>query len=509
MSRVPTLATHSLMTSRLIGTQAKMFNLQIQLSTEKKSQAYSGISNDALRLVNFENERTRSETYITTNTVARTKLEAMNTSITGVVDSLKVFRNDLNDITSYDYDPMDSEEVSNFKAFQQRAFNIMKDLESYLDIKVGGEYLFAGGRTNVAPVVVPYASVEEFQAVYDGNTVTAPESRHAHMNNTMLTSTDTGDLDFDPAGTITATTAQAFNSQYYNNAATGDVSFDNTNNQIQATTAGVFSNVEAGMMIKVAGSSADNDKFYTVDTVSPDGRTLTVVPNITDAVPASTTTQISVPSIQPGPMTVSGSNNNNRTVTVTDISSDGRTLTVTPAPTNETLTAPSNVQISNDIYYKGGETVVEHRVSDTQTIQFGVNAKDGAIEKAFRSLGMVVQGIPTDGSGDIDGPELKRRLDDALKVVNDAINHNIGDRTESSDDFLRLENMVASNQVVLNRAVSDQKTYSSFLANRITDMENVDKTEVATRINDERNALQVSYAAFSMINQLSLVNFMT
>jgi len=509
MTSVPTLATHTIMANRLISTQQKVYDLQVQLSTGKKSQKYSGISDDAMRLVNYENELSRANNYINTNTVAKTKLSSMNSSVSAAQDSFKEFRDDLLGFSSRDLDPMSNDEISEFRAFQSRAFNIMKSMESYFDIKLDGEYLFSGGRTNYPPVELPYASVDEFQAVYDGNTVTAPESRYAHMNNTVLTSSDTGDLTMSNAGnTITAATTDAFNLHYFDNGDTGNIDMDNTNNQIRATTAGAFSNLEQGMMIKVAGSgSANNDQFYTINSISTDGRTLTVVPDITDNLAGLGAVELNVPSVQPGPMTLSGSNNNNRTFTVTDVSSDGTTLTVNPSPVDETLTAPSSLQISNDIYYQGGQTVVQHRVDETRTIEFGINAKDGAIEKAFRALGMVVQGIPLDATSQPDGVELTRRLDEALSIANDAILHNAADASESSADFSRLENLLASNQVVLENAVTEQETYTSFLAMRISDMENADATEVAAMINDEKTALEISYATFALVKDLSLLNY--
>ena len=260
------------------------------------------------------------------------------------------------------------------------------------------------------------------------------------------------------------------------------------------------------MMIQIGGSTA-NDRFYTVTGVSSDGTTLTVEPPPADETVAAGL-DITVPSIQPGPMTVTGSDQNSRTYTVTGVSIDGTTLTVTPAPGNETLAAGHKVQLSNDIYYKGGETVVEHRVDETRSVEFGINAKDGAVEKAFRALAMVCQGMPTDGSGNIDGTELRRRLDQALTIAGDAIDHATANSGESTQDFGRIENLLASNQVVLSNALDRQKTQLSFLQTRAGEIENADVTEVAVKINDEANALQYSYAAMSMVSDLSLLNYL-
>ncbi|WP_337995989.1 flagellin [Oleispirillum naphthae] len=509
MTRVPTLAAHSLMSARLMSTQSRIYDLQTQLSTEKKSQTYSGIASDALRLVSFENISALNQTYITNNTVANTRLSAMSSSVDGARASLINFRDDLSSYLNHDLTNMDDEELTNLKGLQDRAFNILKDIESYFDIKLGDQYLFSGGRNDVLPISIPFDSVEDFQAVYDGNDITAPESRFAHMNDTLITSGDTGTLTFNNgAGTITAGTAGAFNLQTYTNAATGPLTLDATNGTLTAGTAGAFANVEAGMTIQLSGSTAD-DRFYTVSGVSADGSTLTLAPGLTTDETLAAGATVSVPAIQPGQITVSGTNTNNRTFTVTGISADGRTLTVEPPPVTEAVAATGNAALSNDIYYKGGETVVEHRVSDSRSIELGVNAKNGAIEKAIRAIGMVIQGLPTDSvTGEIDGEELTRRLNEALSIASDAVQHEVGNTAENGQDFSRLENLLASNQVVLKNALTSQQTYSTFLATRMSDMEDADTTEVATMINDQSTALQISYAAMSMINQLSLLNYM-
>ena len=85
------------------------------------------------------------------------------------------------------------------------------------------------------------------------------------------------------------------------------------NGTIAAANPGSFANVEAGMMIQIGGSTA-NDRFYTVTGVSSDGTTLTVEPPPADETVAAGL-DITVPSIQPGPMTVTGSDQNSRTYT--------------------------------------------------------------------------------------------------------------------------------------------------------------------------------------------------
>ena len=125
MTRVPTLAGHNLMASRLMATQSNIYDLQTQLSTKKASQTYSGIAAGSSRLINFETQASRTQAFITTNTVANTRLAAMSTSVDGARSSLIQFRDDLSSFLSRDLGEMDDEDIDNFSDLQERAFAVM------------------------------------------------------------------------------------------------------------------------------------------------------------------------------------------------------------------------------------------------------------------------------------------------------------------------------------------------------------------------------------------------
>ncbi|MGD9639243.1 MAG: hypothetical protein AB7U85_09335 [Alphaproteobacteria bacterium] len=153
---------------------------------------------------------------------------------------------------------------SEITSLQEFAFNTMKSLEYYLNTKVDGSYLFGGGDTNSAPVSIPYDTLEEFQAAYDGQTVTYPSTASSHLCDIKLDSENiemadvlsdqriVGKLDGEGTGNITITAAT---------------------NTITAEKANSFAGLEVGDTITLSGTGL-NDGSYVI--TSNDGTNITV-----------------------------------------------------------------------------------------------------------------------------------------------------------------------------------------------------------------------------------------
>ncbi len=493
VNRVGTAAERSALVAQILTVQKRLMNTQIQVSSEKKSLDYAGIEYDSFRLVNLENEATRLDRYSATNSVQASRLATMSTVLQSVDDTVRDFRSEL---SAYYLDDPNVEDEGQIEAIQTRALEALKSMEYYLNTSHDGRFLFAGGRTDTAPVSVPYTTLDDFQSVYDGSTVTFPQSRAAHVNDSKVV----GDLDFNPAGTITAG-SNLFVEQSINQAAGGDLTLNAASNTITAATGGAFSNVSNGDVIRLESTPpGPNDGFYTVKTVDGTGTVLTLEssPVVTDEVINSGTTPytVTVPSIAPGPITVSDAGANSQTYTVTDISADGQTLTVTPPPNLTQST--SGVTVAPESYYKGDELSYEHRISDYRTIEVGVNAKDPAFEKAMRAMGIIAQGDLTNN------PE---RVAEALELLSDSLDHDTLVTDEMTSDLTRVAKTIGLNEATVDKALDEQRDYLSFVQTRITDLENVDMTEALVRLADDAQSLETSYTTFSRISQLTLNDY--
>jgi hypothetical protein len=167
--------------SRMQDVQSRLYDSQTQVNTEKKSQTYSGISDDTFRLINFENQRDRLNRYTANNQVANIRVSAMSNSIDATQKSLIEFKSLLMDFSSRDYNDMSPEDTQALSDIRSQSFTAMKDVQYYMNVSVDGRYLFSGGRTDVAPVNLPWSNVDEFAQVFDGTNVTYPETRAADL----------------------------------------------------------------------------------------------------------------------------------------------------------------------------------------------------------------------------------------------------------------------------------------------------------------------------------------
>ena len=61
MTRISTQAANSVLLNRIFRTQQNVYERQIQVTSERKSQNYHGIAQDSRRLINIENTRSTLE----------------------------------------------------------------------------------------------------------------------------------------------------------------------------------------------------------------------------------------------------------------------------------------------------------------------------------------------------------------------------------------------------------------------------------------------------------------
>lgn len=241
--RIASRASNNELVTILLGTQRRMQESQVQVSTLKKSQTYSGIASDSERLVNVETTRAALDRFVAQNTIADVRLKTQDTVIVGLEKSIAEFREAL---LNFEEGGQDVE--TRVDILQDFAFRTLKDMEIFLNTDVDGRFLFSGGRVSNTPVDFGLTNLADFQAEYDGETVVYPITRDAHLANFVTANADTGDLTFDSA-----------------------------TDTITAATAGSLTNIPIGATITVA-NSAGNNGAYTV--VSNDGTTITVAGTI-------------------------------------------------------------------------------------------------------------------------------------------------------------------------------------------------------------------------------------
>lgn len=180
LQRISTFGSHTILTGWMMDVQERIHDRQIQLTSEKRSQDYGGIADDSYRLINLENKVKMAKKYIDTNNSAATKMQTMETSLKAVDGSLRGFKQEL---AKFKADGPD--DPNNVNYIQQRAWETLQDLQSFLNVKLDGQYLFAGSRTDTQPVALPATDLANFQAQYDidpatGGISSFPSTRSGH-----------------------------------------------------------------------------------------------------------------------------------------------------------------------------------------------------------------------------------------------------------------------------------------------------------------------------------------
>jgi flagellar hook-associated protein 3 FlgL len=144
MTRISTFANSQLTLSRTLDTQRQMLDLQVQVSTGKKSQNYSAISTEAFRLVSLESAQARTKQYETNIAQVDKRLEVIETSVGQIFDVASRFKTVLQSA-------LNGDGVSQLDTAQEAA-TARAQVAGLLNVQYGDRYLFSGTRTDTRPV---------------------------------------------------------------------------------------------------------------------------------------------------------------------------------------------------------------------------------------------------------------------------------------------------------------------------------------------------------------------
>tara|TARA_R110002110_G_scaffold192614_23_gene400887 strand:+ start:3198 stop:4187 length:990 start_codon:yes stop_codon:yes gene_type:complete len=150
ISRIGSYTFTSQNTSRLIKSQQELIDLQVQVATGKRSQDYKGISANSRQLINLENSVNNAEQNLAQNNRVDLDIKAYNAAIEALTALAYEAKSLYNSSVGSGADPTD-------QVFdpRERAFDLLKEVEAQLNLKIDGDYLFGGGRTNAKPVTLP------------------------------------------------------------------------------------------------------------------------------------------------------------------------------------------------------------------------------------------------------------------------------------------------------------------------------------------------------------------
>lgn len=147
MLRVSNFAQHTLMLNNILDSQRRVAEAQIQASTGKTSQTYAGLAQQTTRLLDLEGSLFQTEQYVKNNNGAISRLERMDTALSGMFDEASRVRALLVQKLS--------DSTGDAGALSTEAGHILDSVAGLLNTSEDGRFLFAGTITNVPPVVTP------------------------------------------------------------------------------------------------------------------------------------------------------------------------------------------------------------------------------------------------------------------------------------------------------------------------------------------------------------------
>ena len=259
MSRISNFSSNTTLVNQLLRTQGRLFDLETQVSSQKKSQDYLGVSVNSQRLLNLENTKSQLDRFINNNTQQSVRLSIEETVIDGLQTAVKDFKQIL-----ANYETGNERDQEAVTLVQSQAQQALLNIQNFLNTDVAGRFIFSGSRVTNEPVEFGVNTLSTFQALYDGVNVTVPTTRDAHLERFSYTQDENNKA----AEFVDPTNFLSFAQDADGNAATGG------NGSITATSA-LFANVAVGATITVADTTS-NDGTYTVSSISSDGRTVEV-----------------------------------------------------------------------------------------------------------------------------------------------------------------------------------------------------------------------------------------
>lgn len=142
---ISNIAQETKLMNRILETQREMLETQNQISTQKVAVHYSEIASDSSRLVNLKSAQERIDQFMTNNDLVTIRLQTMEVHTSQIFDIATEFRTLL--ISALNTDTNAEDLVIN-----SEATNRMEMVATLLNVEIEGRHLFAGMKTDTAPV---------------------------------------------------------------------------------------------------------------------------------------------------------------------------------------------------------------------------------------------------------------------------------------------------------------------------------------------------------------------
>jgi len=159
IDRVSTFGLFQSTMSNIFKVDSDIANLQNQLSSGFKSQDFAGISANSMQFLQLDDKLSRTNQYLSTNSIIRVRLNSTATVLSQVINTASELRNLI----------LQRRNAANDVGIFGTQLNaIWKSLAGQLNTTVDGRYIFSGGRTDTKAV-----NDKQFPAIIDDDALEA------------------------------------------------------------------------------------------------------------------------------------------------------------------------------------------------------------------------------------------------------------------------------------------------------------------------------------------------
>lgn len=527
MVRVPTYASYMSLVNQTMKTKATANMYGYQSATGIKYANYAGYGMKASNIVNMEASLGVTQNFMDNNILINTSIKTMSTVMENVENAVSSFKSQLNNSMSAfssltDGEPISAAISASINELQTVAFSAMSLISDALNQSIGGKYIFGAGSSS-QPTQFPYATLDDFQKMYDGINIKYPETSNAVLASRSADYISAGDLTISQSSAADNEFVLSSTNGFLSTAVeggtntTGNLVFSAVEDTLHAEVYGAFSTIQAGdtMIFDNNGTAT----AYIVESVSTDGKTIKFVDDITadstiaDGSGVTISTSFAVGTV----LNFSGTADVPSQMQVIGINDNGE-LTVRANPEKfsslpQTVSAATRWNLQSNSYYTGGSAQETLRISENQTITFDINANDAVFTKLFRAFGAIAQGnvLQTDENGNIAAGQsqaFRDLVEEAMSFLQSAIDNNGKAYSGKNETLSMCIAKISANYVTLNNTNNNLESQKNNLEDNIYNIKNVDQTEAAAKLLFAQNSLEASYQVLSGTLDLSLLNYL-
>ena len=535
MTRVATFAVQNLALTNTQAAQARNADLQIAVSTGQNSRDYKGIGESGRTLINFETLRESALRFVGSIETADQRLAAMENASSQLFDLASELRTLLVGATSTGNAPD--------LVLQQQANQLLEQAVALLNTDQDGRFLFAGARTDIAPVdinallnpVTPLVDAVQFTGA--ATTAGTGILSIPGIVSVQVPSGSTGDalqLTYDGAGTLSLTNLQNLAGDTAVVTApppageTSVISFTVAGQTVEVTidenfamatpitTQPITGTVAGGPgafgAITVTGTLGDisqiNNRIIDVMSPTADASNITLtLPSADGNFVATGLDFETVPGVQS--VTLTNATTNAQVTLDIDIAvvladatvNDPGTeldmgdflinMAATAGAINSSAALPGQLGYdpTDPSYYLGDNTRLSLRADDQVTVDYGVTAIDAGFEKLIRALYITTQ------------------ASDPTAINIDDLNQALGIVTEAITDIPDIRAEIGTSRVTLEDMKRVQEDATLLAEQIIGDIENVDVAEALTLLAQNTTTIEASYSTLGRLNSLTLLEF--